>query len=125
MSWKDAMNVALNYNELNKVTLIIFIDIDCEVCSRFVKDLPEIENDKYQVIIVEDGRSMPFTLTSYPMGYVYIPNCPTEMPMQRIGNAPLNVLKIDSERQITAMEQGRDYYEVKDADRRTRSEAAA
>jgi hypothetical protein len=59
------------------------------------------------------------------MGYVYIPNCPTEMPLQRIGGAPLEVLSIDSERQITAMKTGKDYYEVRDADRQTRKQAAA
>lgn len=121
ISWKQAFEIASNYQEQDKVTLIVFVDVHCEVCGEFVKDLPKIENNDYQVFIVMDGHSMPFTPTSYPVGYVYIPNCPTDMPLQRIGNAPLNVLQIDSERQILAMKQAKDYYEVRDADRQARS----
>ena len=125
IGWKQAFDIASNYNEQDKVTLIVFLDYHCEVCGEFVKYLPEIENDDYQVFIVMDGNNMPFTPTSYPTGYVYIPNCPTDMPLQRIGNAPLDVLKIDSERQVMAMKQGKDYYEVRDADRKARSQNAA
>ena len=125
IGWKKAQEIALNYQEQEKVTLIMFLDIHCEVCGEFVKYLPKIENDNYQVLVVMDGSKMPFPPTSYPVGYVYIPNCPTEMPMQRVGNAPLNVLKIDSERQIIAMKEGRDYYEVKDDDRKARGQNAA
>jgi hypothetical protein len=125
ISWKHAFDIATNYQEQGKVTLIVFVDKECDVCGAFIKQLPQIENSDYQIFIVEDGRTMPFTLTSYPMGYVYIPNCPTEMPLQRIGGAPLEVLTIDSERQITAMKTGKDYYEVRDADRQARKQAAA
>lgn len=125
ISWREAYDLALKYNELSKVTLFYFIDEDCPVCNGMLELLPEIENEDYQVLVVTDARYMPFTLTSYPMGYVYIPNCPTQMPMQRIGGAPLEVLKIDAERQVMAMKQGKDYYEVRDADRQARGQSAA
>lgn len=125
ISWVDAFDLALNYEAENKVTLFMFIDEDCPVCNEFVPTLEELENEDYQVILVDDGKTMPFTLTSYPMGYVYIPNCPTQMPLQRIGNAPVEMMKIDSNLQIQSMKEGRDYVEVRDAYKQARSEKAA
>ena len=112
--WTQAMNIALNYWHLDHVTLIMFSDPDCEVCSEFIPTLEQLENEDYKVVVVENGRYMPFPLTFYPMGYVYIPNCPTQMPMQRQGNAPIELMKEDAALQIRAMKECRDYLELRD-----------
>jgi len=117
VSWKEALEVAENYQEQGKVTLIMFTDKDCEVCSAFVPDLADIESEHYQVLVVEDGNTMPFSPTSYPVGYVFIPNCPTQMPMQRVGNAPAHIIAEDADRQVRAFQQGRDYYEIVQSDK--------
>jgi hypothetical protein len=121
VSWKEALEVAENYQEQGKVTLVMFTDKDCEVCSSFVPDLEVIESDLYQVLVVEDGKTMSFSPTSYPVGYVFIPNCPTQMPMQRVGNAPINMITEDAERQVRSFQQGRDYYEIVESDRKNGS----
>lgn len=113
ISWKEAFNIALDYKKLNKVTLFMFTDKDCPVCNEFVPGLVELENDYYQVFLIEDGRTMPFPLTSYPVGYVYIPNVPTEMPLLRIGNAPMHLILEDANIQINAMLTGQDYDRVR------------
>lgn len=125
INWQQAFNLATAYNVLEKVTLFMFTDPQCEVCNEFVPTLKDLENEDYQVFVVTDGHDMPFTLTSYPMGYVYIPNCPTKMPMQRIGNAPLDVMLDDAKVQIEAMKTGRAYEEVRNAYRENRSTEAA
>lgn len=125
ISWVDAFDIALNYEAENKVTLFMFVDEDCPVCNEFIPTLEELENEDYQVLIVSDGRTMPFTLTSYPMGYVYIPNCPTKMPLQRIGNAPIEAMEIDQRLQVKAMKEGLDYVKVRDDYRKARSKETA
>lgn len=113
VSWREAFDVGVNYQHENKVTLIMFVDESCDVCNEFVPKLATIENDQYQVLLVSDGHSMPFTPTSYPTGYVFIPNCPTQMPLQRLGGAPIDVLLADSRKQIEAFVTGCDYYDIK------------
>lgn len=92
----------------------MFTDPDCEVCNEFIPKLVNLENPWYKVVIVNDGRDMPFPPTFYPVGYVYIPNSPSKMPMIRQGNAPIDIMLKDSALQIDAMKQGRDYLELKE-----------
>lgn len=113
--WKTAFNIALSYEEFNHVTLIMFTDPNCEVCNEFVPLLEELENDDYKVVIVENGNEMPFPFTFYPIGFVYIPHCPTKV-LIRQGNAPLDLIKEDAKLQVTAMKQMIDYNDLKQAD---------
>jgi thiol-disulfide isomerase/thioredoxin len=120
ISWKEAHEIALNYKEQDKVTLIMFTDENCSVCNEFVPTLPKLENEHYQVLIVEDGKDMPFPINSTPLGFVYIPNCPTKMPLTRAGNAPIEIMKGDALYQIEAFLTKKDYYEVRDSRRKER-----
>ena len=101
ISWKQAFDIATSYNDFDKVTLIVFIDDCCVDCNGFVDNLPQLENDQYQVFIVKDGDAMPFKPVNYPVGYVYIPNSKPFTVFYE--NVPIDSVMKNAQEQVQTM----------------------
>ena len=39
ISWKKAFDIATNYQKQDKITLIVFVDQECDVCGAFIRNL--------------------------------------------------------------------------------------
>lgn len=115
--WGEALNAGIQYKERDKVLLIMFADQECEICNMMLPIIEEQEErwkDNYEVLVVKDFTGFPFPPSSTPIGYAFIPNCPDEMPMKRIGGAPPEAIIQDIARQVRAKNESRSYQELVD-----------
>lgn len=119
LNWLDAEHLAAEYQNSDKVIAVFFVDPNCDICNEFVhkdvKELTEKYKDKYQAVYVKNTRGMAFPPTSWPTAYIFVPNCPNEMPLRRSGAAPTELVEQDMVRQITSMETGKDLDELRNA----------
>lgn len=115
--WGEALNAALQYQQKDKVLLVMFADQECEICNMMLPIIEDQEkrwSEDYEVLIVKDSTGFPFPPASTPIGYAFIPNCPDSMPMQRIGAAPPEAIVQDIARQVKANKESRSYQELVD-----------
>lgn len=119
VSWKKAETMALEYENRSKVLSVFFVDPLCDVCNKFVfegvKSITGKHEEDYEVVYVKDFDGMPFPPTSFPVAYIFVPNCPNEMPLRRNGDAPLELVERDIQRQILSMKTGKDLDELRNA----------
>lgn len=118
--WGEALNAGIQYNDRDKVLLIMFADNECEICNAMIPHVEQLESqnsDEYEVLVVKDFNGFPFPPATTPMSYVFIPGNQDSMPMKRIGYAPPDALNNDIYRQIRAFKEGRSYTELLDEDR--------
>lgn len=113
--WGEAFNAASKYTESDKVLLVVFSDPDCDVCNHiipYIEAYSEEHPEDYEVMIVKDYKGFPFPPLTTPIAYAFIPNCPDEMPLSRMGAAPPDAIKNDIEKQIRCMKEGLSYKKV-------------
>jgi len=119
VNWKTAENLALDYKNRDKILSVFFVDPLCDVCNEFVFNgvvhVAENYKDDYEIVYVKDTAGMPFPPTSWPTAYIFVPNCPNEMPLRRNGDAPLELVERDIKRQIKSMKTGIDLDELRNA----------
>lgn len=119
VDWLQAEHLACNYKNSDKVFAVFFVDPLCDICNEFVhkdvKNLADKYASKYSAVYVKNTDGMNFPPTSWPTAYIFVPNCPNEMPLRRSGAAPLELVEQDMVRQITSMETGKDLDELRNA----------
>lgn len=114
--WGEAFNAASQYQQRNKVLLVMFADPECDVCNHlipFIDHYADNHPDDYEAVVVKNWDGFPFPPVSTPVAHIFIPNCPDPMPISRLGTAPPDVLKQDIELQIKCMKEGVSYAESK------------
>jgi thiol-disulfide isomerase/thioredoxin len=112
MSWVDAEKYVSHYNELNKIIFVLFTDPNCDACKQIKDSIDGLEDEDFEIIEVDDGKTMTFPMVSLPASYIFIPGIPTQMPLIKVGVAPSDILKNDIDMQKEAFRTQTDYYEV-------------
>lgn len=117
ITWQEAEEKAKHYNSFSKISIFFFVDPICEICNQFIPDIISPLTKKYEdffdLYIIDDTYGMLFPPTEYPTGYIYIPNCPNNMPLRRVGDAPKDFVEKDMIRQIKSMNTGKDLEELR------------
>jgi len=115
--WGEAFNAATQYQTRDKVLLVMFADSECEICNMMlpvVADQEALYPDDYEVLVVKDQTGFPFPPSATPIGFAFIPNCPDQMPLKRVGAAPPEAIIQDVGRQVKAFKTGKSYKELVD-----------
>ena len=115
--WGEALNSAFQYQERDKVLLVMFADEECEICNMMLPIIEEQEAiypEHYEVLVVKDQTGFPFPPSATPIGFAFIPRCPDKMPLKRVGAAPPEAIIQDIGRQVKAFKTGKSYKELVD-----------
>jgi len=108
LNWKEAEEIAKNYQQQNKVTAIVFTNPFCDACNEIKRNLEPLEDENYQVIEVDDIEGMTFPPMDIPVAYIFVPNVPNYMPIHRVGSAPKEIVERDVARQKKGFLNGKD-----------------
>ena len=113
ISYKEAVRLASNYKNSNKVTLIIFKEEHCEWCTEFIpnvmaKAAVEFANDvDFYIVPTREGQLFPQAQT--PVTFIFVPGeCKNTMPLIRPGAADLGNVSSDLRRVVESMKHGYD-----------------
>lgn len=109
----DAIYLAQDYKNLEKVTCFIFSESNCAICKQMLPFVTSFENDYFEVVKVNDVDNHPFPMSVYPSAYFYIPNSERKMPIHRAGGGTKEDVQFEIESCIESFVSNKDYEQVR------------